>query len=58
MIKRKITRARRGSLITVIPKTLADVMGLMPGTDVEFQLTDDKKLLMSPVAKTREMAAE
>lgn len=47
MITRKV-QYRNECFLTVIPKTLAAILGLKPGDKVSFEI-DDKKIVIAPV---------
>jgi AbrB family looped-hinge helix DNA binding protein len=47
MITRKV-QYRNDCFLTVIPKTLAAILGLKPGDKVSFQI-EDRKIVIAPV---------
>lgn len=48
MITRKV-QYRNECFLTVIPKTLAAILGLKPGDTINFELVEDKKIIIEPV---------
>lgn len=48
MITRKV-QYRNECFSMVIPKTLASILGLKPGDTINFELVEDKKIMIAPV---------
>lgn len=48
MITRKV-QYKNKCFLTIIPKTLASILGLKPGDSINFELVEDKKIMIAPV---------
>ncbi|MBU4220349.1 MAG: hypothetical protein KKA10_01800 [Euryarchaeota archaeon] len=55
MITRKV-QYRNKCFLTIIPKTLASILGLKLGDSINFELVEDKKIMIAPVQTKPEIS--
>lgn len=46
---RRLQKTTLGSFQVILPKTVVEILGIQPGEKISFELTDDKKLILTPV---------